>query len=79
MKALVLSLLLALVPAGSRACELALVIALDVSRSVDKFEYVLMRDGIGQAFLDTEVTDLSAWMPGGMKVLSHPCSLGKWS
>ena len=68
MKALVLSLLLALVPAGSRACELALVIALDVSRSVDKFEYVLMRNGIGQAFLDNEITDLIAWMPGGMKV-----------
>ncbi|MFA3918683.1 DUF1194 domain-containing protein [Ruegeria hyattellae] len=68
MKALVLSLLLALTPAGSRACELALVIALDVSRSVDKFEYVLMRNGIGQALLDVEVTDLIAWMPGGMKV-----------
>lgn len=65
---MVLSLLLALVPADSRACELALVIAPDVSRSVDKFEYVLMRNGIGQAFLDKEITDLIAWMPGGMRV-----------
>ena len=27
-----------------------------------------MRNGIGQAFLDNEITDLIAWMPGGMKV-----------
>lgn len=68
MKPIVLSLLLALAPLGARACELSLVIALDVSRSVDKFEYVLMRNGIGQALLDDEVIDLIAWMPGGMKV-----------
>ena len=68
MKALLLSLALALVPVGTRACEVALVIALDVSRSVDKFEYVLMRNGIGHAFLDNEITDLISWMPGGMKV-----------
>ena len=67
-KALVLSLLLILAPAGARACELALVIALDVSRSVDKYEYALMQNGIGQAFLDQDVVDLIGWMPGGMKV-----------
>ena len=68
MKALVLSLLLTLIPAGSKACELALVLALDVSRSVDKFEYVLMRNGIGDALLDEEVIKLISWMRGGMKV-----------
>ncbi|WP_162933001.1 DUF1194 domain-containing protein [Roseovarius sp. EL26] len=65
---MILSLLLALAPANARACELALVIALDVSRSVDKSEYVLMRNGIGHALLDDEVTNLIAWMPGGVKV-----------
>ena len=50
------------------ACELALVVALDVSRSVDKYEYKLMRDGIGRAFLDKEVTQLIPWMPGGVMV-----------
>lgn len=53
---------------GARACELALVIALDVSRSVDKYEYVLMRNGIGAALLDDEVIGLIEWMPGGMMV-----------
>ena len=57
-----------LLSAPARACEVALVIALDVSRSVDKFEYVLMRNGIGHAFLDDEVVGLIEWMPGGMMV-----------
>ncbi len=51
-----------------RACEVALVIALDVSRSVDKYEYVFMRNGIGAAFLDEEITQLIGYMPGGMMV-----------
>lgn len=68
MKVLLLSLLLAVAPLSARACELALVIALDVSRSVDKYEYALMRNGVGQAFMDNDVIDLIEWMPGGMKV-----------
>ena len=42
--------------------------ALDVSRSVDKFEYGLMQNGIAQAFLDNEIVDLIGFIPGGMKV-----------
>ncbi len=68
MKAFVLTLISVLFAPAAYACELALVIALDVSRSVDKFEYKLMRDGIGQAFLDDEVVGLIRWMPGGMMV-----------
>ncbi|WP_159454075.1 DUF1194 domain-containing protein [Roseovarius albus] len=68
MKTLILSLLLALAPANARACELALVIALDVSRSVDKFEYILMRNGVGDALLDDDVIELIGWMPGGLQV-----------
>ena len=43
-------------------------IALDVSRSVDKYEYVFMRDGIGAAFLDDDIINLIGYMPGGMMV-----------
>jgi Ca-activated chloride channel family protein len=50
------------------ACEVALVLALDVSRSVDRDEYALMRDGIASAFLDDEVRQLIEWMPGGLMV-----------
>ena len=67
-KALILSLFLTFIPAVSRACDLALVFALDVSRSVDKSEYMLMRNGIGHALLDDEIINLIAWMPGGVKV-----------
>ena len=48
------------------ACEVALVVALDVSRSVDRTEYALMRDGIASAFLDDAVRQLSEWLPGGL-------------
>ena len=68
MKTLFLSLLIAFAPASARTCEIALVIALDVSRSVDKYEYTLMRNGIGHALLDDEIVDLIRWMPGGMMV-----------
>lgn len=48
------------------ACDVALVVALDVSRSVDKVEYVLMRDGIAAAFLDEDVLALIEGLPGGI-------------
>jgi len=67
-KAFCLTLLFIIQPAALRACELALVIALDVSRSVDRDEYKLMRNGIGHAFLDDEVIGLINWMPGGLMV-----------
>ena len=63
-----LTALFCLFAPAAQACEVALVIALDVSRSVDKYEYVLMRNGIGAALLDDEVIDLIGWMPGGMMV-----------
>ena len=40
------------------ACQLALVLALDVSSSVDEQEYVLQRDGLVAALLSDEVQDL---------------------
>ena len=42
--------------------------ALDVSRSVDRDEYKLMRGGIGNAFLDDDIIELISWLPGGIMV-----------
>lgn len=60
--------MLLLMARAAVSCEVALVIALDVSRSVDRDEYSLMRDGIASAFLDEEVRQLIEWMPGGIMV-----------
>ncbi|MCP5085675.1 MAG: DUF1194 domain-containing protein [Rhodobacteraceae bacterium] len=71
MPAKLFALILALlsVPAPPiTACELALVMALDVSRSVDKQEYRLMRNGVAHAFIDDEVIQLISWLPGGVMV-----------
>ena len=67
MRNVLFALTLLFAPAA-KACELALVVALDVSRSVDKYEYRLMRDGISRAFLEEEVIQLISWMPGGLMV-----------
>ncbi len=50
------------------ACEVALIIALDVSRSVDRDEYKLMCDGIGAAFLNDSIIEVISWLPGGVLV-----------
>ena len=47
-------------------CSIALVLALDVSGSVDWKEFRLQRSGIENAFRDPEVTDLIELLPGGI-------------
>jgi Ca-activated chloride channel homolog len=42
---------------GAAACETALVLAIDVSASVDEAEYRLQVDGLADALLDPEVTE----------------------
>ena len=49
--------LLALVLRPARACDIALVLAMDVSGSVDQAEYRLQMDGTAAALLDPEVRD----------------------
>lgn len=44
-------------PTQAAACRLALVLALDVSSSVDAAEYALQRDGLASALLDPTVRD----------------------
>jgi Ca-activated chloride channel family protein len=47
----------ALGPAAARACETALLLAIDVSNSVDVGEYRLQVDGMADALLDPEIVD----------------------
>ncbi|MGI1661689.1 DUF1194 domain-containing protein [Palleronia sp. KMU-117] len=56
---LVLSMFVALAGAAlpARACETALLLAVDVSNSVDVAEYRLQADGMAEAFLDPEVRE----------------------
>ena len=48
-------MLLAWVPTEALACRLALVLAIDVSKSVDSEEYLLQFRGLADAFRDVEV------------------------
>lgn len=47
----------AFVPASVQACDLALLLAIDISGSVDDSEYRLQVDGTADALLDPEVRD----------------------
>ncbi|PWE30116.1 hypothetical protein C4N9_05285 [Pararhodobacter marinus] len=51
------SLWLALFPGRALACDVALVLAMDVSGSVDAYEYTLQSQGIAQAIRDPQVQD----------------------
>ncbi len=47
-------------------CRLALLLALDVSSSVDASEYVLQRDGLAAALEHQDVVDVIVHSPGGI-------------
>ncbi|MFY0624514.1 MAG: DUF1194 domain-containing protein [Pelagimonas sp.] len=65
-----LALLLALWPlsAGAQDCRLALLLALDVSSSIDEIEYAQQRDGLAAALLSEDVR--GAILSGGGIALS---------
>lgn len=46
-----------MLPVAAMACPLALVLAIDVSSSVDASDYRLQMRGLGEAFEDREVVD----------------------
>lgn len=52
-----LVLILSLWPAAPRACETALVLAVDVSGSIDRGEYALQQQGIAGALADPQVAE----------------------
>ncbi|WP_249200423.1 DUF1194 domain-containing protein [Thetidibacter halocola] len=53
----VLALVLAPLPVVAQDCRLALLLALDVSSSVDEAEYVLQRDGMAAALIEPDIVD----------------------
>ena len=58
-------------PAASEAaCRLALLLALDVSGSVDAREYALQTDGVAKSLTDPEVQELIFAMPDAPVALS---------
>jgi hypothetical protein len=63
-----LSLTLLLQPAAAEAVELELVLAIDVSASVNDQEYALQRLGTAKAFRDPAVQQAVAAAPGGIAV-----------
>src|SRR5690348_9859146 len=70
--AVLAALLAALLPAGARGApvDLALVLAVDVSESVDAEEYELQHEGIARAFESRQVVDaVQAGAHGAIDVL----------
>lgn len=55
-------------PNAQQSCEIELVLAMDVSRSVDPNEFDLIRHGTAQAFRNPEILELIDWMKGGVLV-----------
>lgn len=57
-----------------KACAVALVLAIDVSRSVDPGEYRFIQHGTAEAFRNAEIVELLSWLDGGAYV-----SVVQWS
>lgn len=73
-----LTLLGALVPAPAAACRLALLLALDVSSSVDAREYALQRNGLANALISPEVEAAFASSPTPVALAAYEWS-GQWN
>jgi Protein of unknown function (DUF1194) len=65
--ALLCGLILAAAPA--RGAAVALVLAVDVSKSVTADSYVLQRDGIARAFANRRLVEAVSALPGGVELL----------
>lgn len=50
----------------AQGCGLELVLAMDVSRSVEKSEFDLQIGGLAAAFRDPKIIEAIAWTPGGV-------------
>jgi hypothetical protein len=66
---LALAAFAALLPAAAQAAALAMVLAVDVSASVDADGYILERDGIAGAFADPQLSAAIAALPGGIEAM----------
>jgi Ca-activated chloride channel family protein len=63
---LVAGLLAGAATTDAPACGLELVLAMDVSRSVEKSEFELQMNGLASAFRDPEVAEAITWITGGV-------------
>ncbi len=68
MRVLFFLFLFALPLKAQETCAVELVLAMDVSRSVDPAEFQLIRNGTAEAFRNPEIIALIDWMPGGVLV-----------
>lgn len=69
MRRLALALMLALLPGPSGACALQLILAVDVSGSIDSREFDLQTDGLAEAFESPSLASAVKELPGGMLVI----------
>ena len=58
-------LCLSAIPATAQTCRQALILGLDVSLSVNTFDFTLQREGLARALLDPEVMDAMVGPTGG--------------
>ncbi|MBY8976002.1 DUF1194 domain-containing protein [Rhodobacteraceae bacterium NNCM2] len=65
-----LAALLCLVPGPALACALELILATDVSGSIDQQEYALQANGLATAFRDERLINAIAEMEGGL-IITH--------
>jgi Ca-activated chloride channel family protein len=72
--AIVIFIMLPTQSTAQTACSIALVLAQDVSTSVDSSDFHLQKKGLAEAFRDMEVINLIKNLPGGISV-----TLTQWS
>lgn len=69
-----LAALLTFVPGAASACRLALLLALDVSSSIDAQEYALQRDGLAEALTAPEVVSAFLSSPDPVALAAYEWS-----
>lgn len=69
MRGVALAFLLALAPAPAAACALELILAVDVSGSIDSREFALQSNGLADAFESPSLASAIGELPGGMLVI----------
>ena len=74
MRRIAISLLFAALPAPAVACRLALLLALDVSASVDEREYLLQRNGLAAALIAPEVAQAFLASPEPVAIAAYEWS-----
>lgn len=69
MNRLALAVALAMAPAPAAACALQLILAVDVSGSIDSREFAMQAEGLAEAFETRSLASAINELPGGMQVI----------